>query len=192
MVTLNCSQVVTTTSTGSSIGISVSGLLMLIAPRFGASDRFMPSHIFSSGMTLFKPGISSRPDRSSNLQRRRRQRMNDRLIKRDEDRELDDQRQTAAQRVDAILAVEAHLFLRQLLAVVLVFLLQLLQLRLKLLHRRRRTLLLRRQREGEQANQHREDDDRQHHIVVEHRIQKGQQSDKWIEDKIHAGRSYEP
>src|SRR6478609_9188779 len=78
--------------------------------------------------------------------------MKNRAIDAEEDRNLDDHRQTAGQRIHLILLVERHRFLRDLLAILAIFLLEFFDLRLQLLHRLARTD--RANREGEQQRLH--------------------------------------
>src|SRR5690625_4937017 len=79
----------------------------------------------------------------------------------DEQRHLQDDGQTAARRVDARLLVELHRLLGELLAVVLVLLLQRLQLRLQLLHAQHRLRLGSNERPDQHAEAEGKHDDRE-------------------------------
>ena len=83
------------------------------------------------------------------------------IEQRPEDRQLRDQRETAAQRVDAVLLVELHRLFVEPLLVVLVPLADLLQLRHVRLHLQHGVPLLDEQRHHDESHQHHEDDDRQ-------------------------------
>jgi hypothetical protein len=80
---------------------------------------------------------------------------------RDEHRQLGDQRQTRAKRVDLILLVELHQLLLLTLLVVLVLGLQRFQLRLQALEGLHRAELLQRQRHEQRADDHRQEHDRE-------------------------------
>ena len=83
-----------------------------------------------------------------------------RLPEPDEDRQLDQGRQAASQRVDPVLLVEGHGLPALLLLVVLVFLLDLLEQGLEVLHLLGGHRLLAAEREHEHADQQRQQDDR--------------------------------
>src|SRR3954471_4033567 len=82
------------------------------------------------------------------------------LVEPDEERDLEDQRQTRAQRIDLVLFVELHHRLLLALLVVLVALLDLLHLRLQPLKCLHRAHLLEGERQDQHPDDHRQPDDR--------------------------------
>ena len=89
------------------------------------------------------------------------------VVERDEDRDLEQQRQAGSQRVDLVLLVELHHRLLLSLLVVLVLLLDLLELRLQLLHRPHRADLLHRDRQDREPDDEHQRDDRRPPAEVE-------------------------
>ncbi len=108
----------------------------------------------------------------------------DRAVQAEDDRQLDQRRQTAAERIEAHFLIQFQLLLLQLLLVILVLLLHVLPRlgSLHLLHLLRTALLLQGERQGHEADQGGEDDDRQPEVVPEQIIDPQQAVDHRIEN----------
>ena len=103
----------------------------------------------------------------------------DRVKKAEQDRQLDQHREAAGKRIDAVFLVERHRCRLELLGFALVFGLQLLEQRLHFLHLRHRLELLLRERKERQAHDQRQQEHiqpvRRHHRVngveqAQHRV----------------------
>ncbi len=104
---------------------------------------------------------------------------------REEHRHLDQEGKTTRQRVDLVLLVELHHLFVELGAVVLVLRLELLDLRLRPLHRHHRLGLLGREREHHQHHEDREQDDRDPEVrddAVEERQDRPEEVVDGVED----------
>src|SRR6266508_1752584 len=84
-----------------------------------------------------------------------------RAVDADKDRKLQEDRQTATERVDLVLPVELHLLFLEFLGILAVFALNLFDLRLKHLHLARGLHLFQRKRQDHEACENREENDRQ-------------------------------
>ena len=119
-------------------------------PRNGTLEREAEEHV-RSGQVANPQETVRVPQREAGVER---------LPEPDEDRQLDQGRQAAGDRVDSVLLVKGEGLLGQPFLVVLVLLLKLLQVRLKLLHLLGGERLLAADREHEPADQERQQDDR--------------------------------
>lgn len=98
------------------------------------------------------------------------------------DRELDEHRTQAAERVDPILAVELHRLLRSALSVALVFLLDLLHQRLERAHRLDLATLLDSERDHHHPHKQGEGNDRDAEISEQVVVEQDQRVDHRLDD----------
>jgi hypothetical protein len=104
-------------------------------------------------------------------------------VHRDQDRELEQDRPTPRERVDAVLAVQLHDLFLLLLLVLLVLLLDLLHLRLDDLHVLHRANLLDAEGEQHEADHDRQDDDR-HPVVGDQLVDLGDDPPEAVEQGL--------
>ncbi len=109
-------------------------------------------------------------------------------VHRDEDRELEEEGQAAAEGVDPVLLIQLHRLLLDLLLVPLVLLLDLLDLRLQGLHGLHRLDLLDAEGEQHDPEDDREDDDREAEVAREV-VEPGEQPPDRVEQRLERRRS---
>ena len=108
----------------------------------------------------------------------------ERLVEGEQERQLDQERQAAAELVDAVLPIERHRLFRDLLAIALVLPLQLAHEGLHPLHLLLRADLGVEERRDEEADDDGEDDDREREVAEQVRVERDQEVEEREEEDV--------